>query len=240
MPRKKQSPVEARKQNARRTRKTVANRDGFEKSRLSDEIRQAIFAREYVRHGNGQKAAIAAGYSPHTATEQASSLLTRPHILAAVRGLQESRLNRLDISADRVAIELYIMGTSRITDIGEIVNGKFEICDTATLDDTDIASIAEIIETVTENEKTGTKTTKTQVKLYNRLDALKELNRMLGIGQDMNTHISGLRAYGLNIIENEDGTFHLIDTRSNAIEAIVSDAAIESTEAEGDELQGID
>jgi hypothetical protein len=59
----------------------------------------------------------------------------------------------------------------------------------------------------------GEKIVRTHVKLYSRLEALKELNRMLGIGQDMNTLISGLRVYGLNIVQGADGRFHLIDER---------------------------
>jgi hypothetical protein len=84
-------------------------------------------------------------------------------------------------------------------------------CDLS-LDDTEIAALAELHQATTESPD-GTKTTKLRVKLYDRLEALKELNRILGIGQDMNTHISGLRVYGLNIVQGADGRFHLIDER---------------------------
>lgn len=73
---------------------------------------------------------------------------------------------------------------------------------------------------IVENPKSGTKTTKTKVKLYNRLEALKELNRRLGVGQDMNVHINGLRPYGINIVQDVDGRFHLIDERVPAVETI--------------------
>lgn len=224
MPRKKNPPNHSKRKTAAQTRKVVGEAGNFTKSRLTDEIRQSIFVREYARHGNGTKAAISAGYSPNCAKEQAYTLLTRTHIKSAIYALQRARRKRLEISADRIALELFMIATSRITDIGEIINGKFHLCDTTALDDTDIAAIAEVIETVTENPKAGTKTTRTHVKLYNRLDALKELNRMLGIGQDMNTLISGLRAYGLNIVQEPDGTYRLIDERVQPIEVEVDES----------------
>jgi hypothetical protein len=88
------------------------------------------------------------------------------------------------------------------------------------------AAIAGVTQTV-KISKTGEKIVRTHVKLYSRLEALKELNRMLGIGQDMNTLISGLRVYGLNIVQGADGRFHLIDERmpaSPAMETIEIDA----------------
>ena len=107
-----------------------------------------------------------------------------------------------------------------ITDVGEIVGGELKLKDTSELDDSDIAAIAEVSQIIVENPQSGTKTTKTKVKLYNRLEALKELNRMLGVGQDMNVHINGLRPYGINIVQDVDGRFHLIDERVPAVETI--------------------
>ena len=107
-----------------------------------------------------------------------------------------------------------------ITDVGAIVGGELKLKDTSELDDSDIAAIAEVSQIIVENPPSGTKTTKTKVKLYNRLEALKELNRMFGVGQDMNVHINGLRPYGINIVQDVDGRFHLIDERVPAVETI--------------------
>lgn len=79
-----------------------------------------------------------------------------------------------------------------ITEVGEIVGGELKLKDTSELDDSDIAAIAEVSQIIVENPPSGTKTTKTKVKLYNRLEALKELNRRLGVGQDMNVHTTVL------------------------------------------------
>jgi phage terminase small subunit len=174
--------------------------------------RHAIFIREFSRHGNGMKAALSAGYSPTRAKVSACELLKNPEIKKAIHANWQARRKRLDISADRVATELFMLATSRITDVGEIIDGEFQIRDTADLEDTDIAAIAELHQ-ITKESPDGTKITKLKLKMHNRLEALKELNRILGIGQDMNTLISGLRAYGLNIVQDKQNRFHLIDER---------------------------
>jgi phage terminase small subunit len=182
------------------------------KKNLSTKMRHSIFIREYVRHGNGMKAAITAGYSSARAKVSASELLSRPEIRQAIESKIRAREKRLDISADRVATELFILGTSRITDLGEIIDGEFQPWDSAELDDIDIAAIAEISQ-ITRESPDGTKNTKLRLKTYNRLEALKELNRMFGTTTDMNTLISGLRAYGLNIVKDAQERWHLIDER---------------------------
>jgi len=158
------------------------------------------------------KAALTAGYSPTRAKVSACELLRKPEIKRAIHANWQARRKRLEISIDRIATELLIMATARITDVGEIIDGEFHLRDTTELDDTDIAAIAELSQ-VTNISSDGTKTTKLKLKMHNRLEALKELNRILGIGQDMNTLISGLRAYGLNIVQDAAGRFHLIDER---------------------------
>jgi hypothetical protein len=49
--------------------------------------------------------------------------------------------------------------------------------------------------------------------MSDRLKAAGMVFTLLGLGQDMNVHISGLRPYGLNIIQSLDGRFVLVDER---------------------------
>lgn len=46
-----------------------------------------------------------------------------------------------------------------------------------------------------------------------KLKAASLVFSLLGLGQDMNAHIAGLRHYGLNIIQDQDGRFVLTDER---------------------------
>lgn len=64
--------------------------------------KELVFVREYVRDGNGTRAAIAAGYSKRTASVTASKLLKKGKVgeeLAKVRG---KLLAKLELSAERV------------------------------------------------------------------------------------------------------------------------------------------
>jgi phage terminase small subunit len=70
------------------------------KSKLSR--KQELFVAEYLVDLNGTRAAIKAGYSEKTATEQASRLLTRVKVVQAIREELEKRFQKLEISADKV------------------------------------------------------------------------------------------------------------------------------------------
>ena len=70
------------------------------------QARYDLFAREYVIDLNGTRAAIAAGYSESTATEQASRLLTKSNVKRIVDRLLAKRASKLDVTADRIIEEL--------------------------------------------------------------------------------------------------------------------------------------
>ncbi len=69
-------------------------------------LREQLFVAAYVETLNGQTAAIRAGYSVKTARFQASDLLTRPNIAAAVEAAHLARLERLELKGDDVLREL--------------------------------------------------------------------------------------------------------------------------------------
>lgn len=71
--------------------------------------KQERFCQEYVIDLNATQAAIRAGYSPKTAGEQASRLLTNVSVEAKVAELKWAQSKRLEISAD------YVLQTIRDT-----------------------------------------------------------------------------------------------------------------------------
>jgi len=50
-------------------------------------------------------------------------------------------------------------------------------------------------------------------RMGDKLKAASMVLTILGLNQDMNTHIAGLRSYGLNVIQDRDGKFVLVDER---------------------------
>jgi phage terminase small subunit len=68
--------------------------------------REEIFAREYVIDLNGKRAVIAAGYSESGAEVQASRMLRKPKVKALIAKLTEKKLEKLNVSAERILQEL--------------------------------------------------------------------------------------------------------------------------------------
>lgn len=68
--------------------------------------KQEAFCREYLVDLNATQAAIRAGYSPRTATEQGARLLTNANVRARVDGLKEERAERVQRTADDVLLDI--------------------------------------------------------------------------------------------------------------------------------------
>ena len=74
--------------------------------RLKLNIKQQRFVEEYLKDLNATQAAIRAGYSPHTAQEQSSRLLSNVIIQKAVESAKNRRSNRINITQDQVLAKL--------------------------------------------------------------------------------------------------------------------------------------
>ena len=85
--------------------------------------RQKLFCLEYIKDFNGNRAAIAAGYSAKTARGQAYDLLTRPHIQAEVQRLSAKRAKKLEVSAEWVLRKL-VKNHSRASQAVEVLDKK--------------------------------------------------------------------------------------------------------------------
>jgi phage terminase small subunit len=68
--------------------------------------KQRLFVREYCRHLNATRAAIAAGYSENSAKVTASRLLTNANVSAEIARITEKTCKKLEISAENVLREL--------------------------------------------------------------------------------------------------------------------------------------
>lgn len=79
--------------------------------------KQEIFCQEYLVDLNGRQAAIRAGYSPKTANEQASRLLTNVNIVAHIQKLMDQRANRTAVVSDDILRELTRIGLYDIRSI---------------------------------------------------------------------------------------------------------------------------
>lgn len=62
--------------------------------------KQERFVQEYLKDSNGTQAAIRAGYSPRTADQQASRLLTKVKVAQAVKAKQEKASVKAELTLD--------------------------------------------------------------------------------------------------------------------------------------------
>lgn len=122
--------------------------------------RQAAFAAEYVKDFNGSRAATAAGYSARTAAEQATDLLTRPHVQAEVTRLKDLVAARNRIDTDQIIQELKRIAFGDIRDTVRWGPKGIELFPSEMLTADAAAAIVEVSEHTSEGRGGNHKTVK--------------------------------------------------------------------------------
>ncbi len=144
--------------------------------------KQQAFCEEYLIDLNATQAAIRAGYAVNSANEQGCQTLAKLNIQAEIQRLKDERSKRTEIKADNVVKELGKLAFSNIQDYlvvdedGETHLKSFDEIERATL-----AAIESIKISTTKNKDDSREYTTTQFKLCNKLNALEQLGKHLGI-----------------------------------------------------------
>lgn len=123
----------------------------------------AAYRRTYPKAG--AKSAEAAG----------PRLLGKVRVAARIAALQEERIARTQISADRVIAELARLGFSDMRDFTEWGPSGVTLKDSSTLTEDQARCVAEVSET------TGEKSGSLRFKLHDKLGALVKLGQHLGV-----------------------------------------------------------
>lgn len=141
---------------------------------------QKRFCWEYVTDWNGARAARAAGYAAKNSGVTAAQLLQKPHVREYIKHVQEKAGMLAGISAVRNLKELANVAYSTMADMH---NTWTELKDFEALTPEQRAAI-ETIDTKIINrlDKAGKpiKETFVRIKLYNKLTAIEQINKMLG------------------------------------------------------------
>jgi len=133
--------------------------------------RQQRFVDEYLIDLNGTQAAIRAGYSPRTANQQASRLLTKQSIQEAIAVAKAERSRRTKLMQDKVIRQLEKIA---FADIKDVVTWDGELFSVRPSEEIDGTILAEI------REKPGRNGVARTVKLNDRMKALLKLYDHLG------------------------------------------------------------
>lgn len=137
--------------------------------------KQNRFVKEYLIDLNGKQAAIRAGYSPDTASEQASRMLTNVNVSKAISKAMAERSRRTGISQDRVIREL-----ARIAFVNpkDVINAEDATLKKDATED-DLAAVMSV------KVKTfGEDGVEREIKMADKIRALELLGKHLGMYQN--------------------------------------------------------
>lgn len=139
--------------------------------------KQKKFVEEYLIDLNATQAAIRAGYSPNTAQEQSSRLLSNVMVKNEIDKAMAERSRRTGINQDRVLRELAKIA---FVNPNDVIN--FRDATVKMTSEENLAAIASI--KVKEMPGEYGNATEREVKLYDKLRALDLLGRHLGMFKD--------------------------------------------------------
>ena len=147
--------------------------------------KEQIFVREFLKHGNGTRAAVAAGYSAATASVTASKMLRKAKVSEELANLRKKLLEKLEITAERV-----LQGIAELAffDIRKFFTPAGALVPIRELDDQTARALkGRDVEKLFKHfgkgqaEETGTIT---KIRVADRLEALEMLGRHLKLFTD--------------------------------------------------------
>lgn len=87
-------------------KETTMDENSVENKEVKLTRKQELFCQEYIKDLNGTQAAIRAGYSPESARQQASRMLTKDYILSRVHAIQIEECEKKSINEQSVLLGL--------------------------------------------------------------------------------------------------------------------------------------
>lgn len=141
--------------------------------------KQRLFVAEYLVDLNATQAAIRAGYSPRSAEAIGFENLRKPKISEAIQEAVSARIERTEITADKVLKEYARLGFSRMDEFTSWGPDGVMWKDSDELSDDAAACVAEVSETISEGGRTR------RFKLHSKTAALRDMAQHLQLlGKD--------------------------------------------------------
>jgi phage terminase small subunit len=172
---------------------------------LKAEARREIFVREYLKDLNATRAAIAAGYSEKTARKQASRLLTNVDTQKRIEELTAKKVEKLDITVERVLGELAKLAFSNMLDYMNTQEDGSAHVDLSKLTREQAAAIQEVtVDEYTEGGGENARNVKrTKFKLADKRGSLELLGKYLKLFTDRQEIREAKIEYGNLLISRE-------------------------------------
>jgi len=145
---------------------------------MAKQTMQDVFVDEYLIDLNATQAAIRAGYSVKTASEQASRLLANVKVQTKIAKAMAERSRRTGVNQDRVVLELAKMAFVNANDLIDPESAK--VREGATEDD--LACIQSVKVKTSYTPSGGS--VEREIKLNDKMKALELLGKHLGMWND--------------------------------------------------------
>lgn len=149
---------------------------------------QRAFADEYCAHFNATKAALAADYSPNNAYSQGSRLLKHAKVRAYIDARLTEAADAAGISKARVLAELATLGLSDISHYAIDPYGEVSLKDDAP---PGAWRAVQSVKRVCKADEDGNTTVTTELKLWDKNNALQMLGRHHAMFTDKSEHEIG-------------------------------------------------
>lgn len=153
---------------------------------------QKRFCEEYVKDNNGTRSylAVYSTKNADTAGASAAKTLQIPAVKEYLKKLQAKHTKKLRIEAEDILRELKHVGMARIDNVLDFDDSGVTIKNSKQLSKETLASVQSVSFTETD------KSLKKEVKLYDKISALKQLGESLGLFKDFDTLVRGVEQYG--------------------------------------------
>lgn len=163
--------------------------------------KQAAFVQEYLVDLNASAAARRAGYSPKTAHRTGNENMQKPAIVAAIAEAKEARSRRTQVTADQVVDELAKIGFSNLLDYFRISTEGEPYVDLSAVTREQAAVLAELqVDDYLEGRGDDTREVRrVKVKLHDKLKALEQLARHLGVAERLDVTSGGEKLKGSTV-----------------------------------------
>jgi phage terminase small subunit len=144
--------------------------------------KQERFVQEYLVDVNATQAAIRAGYSKKTATEQASRLLTNVKVSEAIANGKKLLADQTGVTAKKVIAEMALIGFANMQDYMDFSDPAHPQVDLTRLTAKQASVIAEVT-----HERKGFEW-RIKLKLHDKLNALVNFGKHLGLFKERHEH----------------------------------------------------
>lgn len=154
--------------------------------------KQLRFVEEYPKDLDGKEAAVRAGYALTSASVVASRLLNHPQVATLIEAQLEARSARTHFTQDQVLREVAQIGLSNILNYEIDPQGYVSVHPEAP---SEAMRAVQSIKRTVKYDKDGQKTIETEIRLWDKISALRLMGRHLGMFIDINVNHTGKVAH---------------------------------------------